>query len=162
MRRILCAIMIYVPLLVFGQQDVYLSVRSQKRPVGVKFEKGSEIRIRIDNERLQYVGIIEEIGDSSFVLNGITIAYHRVDQVIIPRKVAKALKVGAWSTIPFFITITALDRGINRNASPLVDETAIRLSSLYLLIGSVGLTLQNRKINIGESWEMSKLDLRPQ
>lgn len=161
MRWLINAILIFLPFLLVAQKDVYLSVKSQKRPVGLKFEKGAEIRLKIDNEPIKYVGIIEEIGDSSFTFNGINIAYNRVDQVIIPRKLAKALKAGAWSSIPFFITITALDRGINRNESPLVDETAIRLSSLYLLIGGVAYSVQNRKINLGKRWKMAKLDLSP-
>jgi hypothetical protein len=42
-----------IPLLGIAQQDVYLNVRNNRRPVQIKFQRGAEITIKIDKERLK-------------------------------------------------------------------------------------------------------------
>lgn len=161
MLRLVIVILLLIPICVIGQQDIYLNVRNTRRPVQLKFQTGAELTIRIDHERLKYRGTLEEIGDSSLVLDGVRISYNRISQLVLTRRAAKAIKYGALSSIPFFITVTALDRGINQNASPLIDDSALRLSASYAALAGISSLFQNRKIKFGKQWEMHKLDLRP-
>jgi hypothetical protein len=141
--------------------QVFLSLRNNYRPVQQKFFPGDELLFCTDGEKLVYHGTLEAIYDSVLVIDGIHLDIARISSIVRPRAISRGLTYGAWSAIPFFLTITALNRGINLDESPLIDNPTWRLSGVFAGLGTLPLLFRKKVYRVGKKWSLKRIDTFP-
>lgn len=141
--------------------QIFLSVRNNHRPAQKKYFPGDEILFRVDGEKLLYRGTLDAVYDSSVVIDGIHLEMARISAIVRTIGISRGLTYGAWSAIPFFLAVTALNRGINLEESPLIDNPTWRLSGVFAGIGAVPLLFRKKVYRMGNKWSLKRIDINP-
>lgn len=141
--------------------QVFLSLRNNHRPVQKKYFPGDEILFRVDGEKLLFRGTIDAVYDSTVVIDGIHLEISRISAIVRPIGISRGITYGAWSAIPFFLTVTALNRGINLEESPLIDNPTWGLSGVFAGLGAVPLLFRKKTYRVGNKWSLKRIDTSP-
>ena len=159
-RKLFPIILLCLSISAVGQQ--YLVLQHQNSPRRIKYPLGSELWLRLDDERPVYKGELDWVNDTAIVFSGTMLPLRRISQLVVPggNDVLKGLSIGAAGAIPVFLVYTGLNRLINTGERPLIDSDTWTLTGIYASISLVSWVFHFKKYRIGKKWYLKTLDTR--
>ncbi len=138
----------------------YLSLRSQRKAERINYRVGDEINIRLDGEKTVFRGSIDEIRDSSIVFNRTEIHINRIDELIdfSRGRGARAAGKSLWIAVPITFLFNGLNRWINTEESPVIDEPTIELAAVFAGTGTALMLIPHKRYKTRKQWRLVVID----
>lgn len=138
----------------------YLSLRSQRKAERINYRVGDEINIRLDGEKTVFRGSIDEIRDSSIVFNRTEIHLSRVDELIdfSRGRGARAAGKSLWIAVPITFLFNGLNRWINTEESPVIDQPTIELAAVFAGTGTALMLVPHKRYKTRKNWRLVVID----